>query len=66
MGYYNYHTILQQKIKETGIAKAIFFDEYHGISPALVIYLNDGSAYPVREHMFDVYINLINQDNNVK
>ncbi len=66
MGYYNYHTKLQQKIKEIGIAKAEFLDEYHGISPALLIYLNDGSTYPVREHMFDTYINLINESDNIK
>lgn len=59
MGYFNYHSNLQQKIKEIGIAKAQFMDEYHGISPALVLYLNDGSVYPIREHMFETYINLI-------
>ena len=60
MGYFNYHSKLQQKIKEIGVKKAEFCDEYHGISPALLIYLNDGSVYPVREHMFDTYVKLIN------
>ena len=61
MSYYNYHSKLQAKIKDVGVAKAEFQDEYHGISPVLLIHLNDGSVYPVREHMFDTYINLINK-----
>lgn len=60
MGYFNYHAKLQQKIKEIGICRAEFRDEYHGISPVMLIYLNDGSVYPIREHMFDTYINMIN------
>lgn len=60
MGYFNYHTQLQQKIKDIGILKAEFMDEYNGISPCLLIYLNDGSKYPIREHKFDTYIDLIN------
>ena len=61
MGYYNYHSKLQQKIKDIGVKKAEFRDEYNGISPVLLIFLNDESVYPVREHMFDTYIDLINK-----
>lgn len=50
---------MQKNIKEIGVEKFEFIDEYHGISPVLLIYLKNGKIMPVRENHFDEYIKLL-------
>ena len=59
MGYFSYHSKLQAKIKRGELIYFEFVDEYHGISPALVLYFCDGSVFPVRDYMFDDYVKLM-------
>lgn len=60
MAYYNYHAIIKRKIKQNKLIKAEFVNFYNKISPALLLYFNDGTIYPIREHRFNEYINIIN------
>ncbi|MBO5884264.1 MAG: hypothetical protein J6Q51_00540 [Clostridia bacterium] len=62
MGYFSYHNKIQSKIKKGELASFCFVDEYHGISPALVLYFKDGTTYPIREHKFDEYFKLLQID----
>ena len=59
MAYFSYHNKVQSKIKNGELKTFEFVDEYHGISPCLVLYFNDGKSYPIRDHMFDEYIKLL-------
>ena len=60
MGYYSYHNKIISKIKKGELIKFEFVDEYHGITPCLLLYFNDGKIFPVRDYMFDDYIKLLN------
>ena len=59
MNYFSYHAKLQSKIKRGELKYFEFVDEYHGISPALVLYFFDVSIFPVRDYMFEDYYKLL-------
>ena len=59
MAYYNYHAIIKRKILLNKLIKAEFVSAYKKIKPALDLYFNDGSIYPIREHKFNEYLPLI-------
>lgn len=59
MGYFSYHNKIQKKIKQGELVYFEFLDEYHNISPVLVLHFFDGTKYPVRDHMFDEYVKLL-------
>ena len=62
MGYFSYHNKIQTKIKKGELLSFEFLDEYHNISPVLVLYFKDGSSYPIRDHMFDEYFKILQID----
>ena len=54
--YFNYHAKLKRLI-ETG--KAIGYERlenYHGISPCILVYFKGERPMPIREHRFEEYI----------
>lgn len=54
--YFNYHAKLKNLI-QTGHAVGFErFVEYHGISPCILIYFDNGDKWPVREYRFDEYL----------
>ena len=57
--YYNYHGILQKKIRSGELKSYRIVDNYHGISPALLLIFQDGTIRPVREYCFHFYLELI-------
>lgn len=61
--YYNYHAIAKKLIAEDHTIGASFFDRYHHISPALVIYFDNHKPIPIREYMWDSYIPLLKERN---
>ena len=61
--YYNYHAIAKKLIAANHTLGASFFDRYHHISPALVIYFDNHKPIPIREYMWDDYIHLLNEKN---
>ncbi len=60
MGYFNYHAKAKNLIKQGHLTNFEFVEEYNKISPALVLYFEDGSKMPIREHRFAEYVLLIN------
>ncbi len=56
MSYYNYHGIIRKKILAGMLRKYEFVTEYHRIKPALLLYFEDETIYPIREHRFNEYL----------
>lgn len=63
--YFNYHGKAKKLIKEGHCTGFKMIDSYHGISPCLLLILDDDSVLPIRSHKFDEYRFLL-FENNVK
>ena len=59
MTYFNYHAKAQKLIKEGKLTHYKFCQEYHKISPALLLFFEGGLVMPIREHRFAEYLALI-------
>lgn len=59
MAYFNYHAKVKKLIKEGHLLAVQFFETYHNISPAMVLYFDNEKPIPIREHRFVEYVNLI-------
>ncbi|MBQ9151621.1 MAG: thermostable hemolysin delta-VPH [Clostridia bacterium] len=57
MEYFSYHAIVKRMIAEGKLTGYYFTDEYHGISPALVLLFNDTRrpVMVIREHRWETY-----------
>jgi len=64
--YYNYHGIIKKKIKENKLIKIEFVEKYKNIKNVMLLYFNDGTIYPIREHRFLEYSIFLNQINDIK
>lgn len=62
MSYFNYHGKVKKLIAENKLVSYELVDEYNGISPALVLYFKDSKPMPIREHMIDEYLALIEKN----
>ena len=71
MPYYNYHAIAKRLINENHLIAVTVFSEYKNIRPALVLYFHNHRPIPIRDYMWDEYldkirdkkIEIINEDN---
>ena len=61
--YYNYHGIIKKKIKENKLVNIEFKNQYKNIKNVMLLYFNDGTVYPIREHRFLEYSILLNKIN---
>lgn len=61
MPYFNYHATARRLLREGKLRDLRVVEEYHGISPALLLYFDDPDhpVMPIREHRFDAYFALI-------
>lgn len=61
MSYYNYHAHVKKLIKEGKLKKWIIVPNYKGISPALLLFFEDGKhpIMPIRKHRFEEYLEII-------
>lgn len=57
--YYNYHARAKSLIKNGSCIGATIFDKYNHIYPALVLYFENHKPIPIREYMWDDYIDLL-------
>ena len=57
--YFNYHARAKRLILEGKLCGYEFLDEYHGISPALVLYFIDAKPMPIRDYMWEKYLPMI-------
>ena len=63
MPYFNYHAIAKNLIKTGKLIRFEFVEEYHGISPALLLYFDDSKhpVMPIRKHRWQEYTLLISE-----
>ncbi len=61
MAYYNYHAMAKRLIKNGNCIASSIFETYHHISPALVLYFENHKPIPIREYMWNDYIELLSQ-----
>lgn len=59
MAYFNYHAKAKKLIMEGKLVSYSFYDEYHGIKPALVLFFEDEKPMPIRDYMWDEYLPIL-------
>ena len=57
--YFNYHAKIKNLILEGHASGYEFLEEYHKISPCLLIYFDCHPPMPIREHRFEEYLFLL-------
>ena len=65
MPYYNYHAIAKRLINENHLIAVTVFSEYKNIRPALVLYFDNHRPIPIRDYMWNEYLDNIN-DKKIK
>ena len=60
MSYFNYHSKIKKLINAGELVRFEIVDEYHSISPAMILYFKNHPPMPVREHHFDEYLKIMN------
>lgn len=63
MPYFNYHAKIKKLLRENKLIFYEIVDDYHGIKPALVLYFSSGEVYPIREHKFSEYLQILSELN---
>ena len=63
MTYFNYHAKAQSLIKTGHCIKAEIVERYNSIRPALILYFDNHIPMPIRQHKFDIYLELLNHYN---
>lgn len=59
MGYYNYHGLAKQLIREGHFTHFEIVDRWNAIAPALVLYFDNHIPMPIREEKWSEYLSLI-------
>lgn len=59
MRYFNYHAKALNLISEGHLLSATLVDKHRNISPALVLYFDNYAPMPIREYVWDKYIEQI-------
>ena len=59
--YFNYHAKVKRLIKEKKAIGYEFLENYHNISPCLLIYFKDERPMPIRDSHFDEYMKLLKE-----
>lgn len=59
MPYYNYHAIAKRLIENNHLIAVSVFPEYKNIRPAMVLYFDNHRPIPIREYMWDDYLDKI-------
>ncbi|MBP3431255.1 MAG: hypothetical protein J6K39_00095 [Clostridia bacterium] len=57
--YFNYHAKVQRLIKAGHATGFEMREEYHKISPCLLIFFDNHPPMPIRQHRFDEYFFLL-------
>lgn len=61
MTYYNYHAMVQKKISDGKLVSYKIVDKHNSISPAMLLYFNDGKVFPIRQHKWDEYFEIMSK-----
>lgn len=62
MGYYNYHAEIKKKIKQGELIGVTIVNEYHKISPCMLMVFVD-KVMPIREYRWVDYLDILNKLN---
>ena len=57
--YFNYHAKVRRLIEQEQATYFEILEEYHKISPCLLIYFKNSPPMPIRAHKFDEYLFLL-------
>lgn len=60
--YFNYHAKAKRLIADGKLVSWKFYDDWNGISPALVLFFKNEKPMPVREYRWDEYLTLIDKN----
>ena len=60
--YFNYHAKAKKLIKSGELLYYTIINNYNGISPALVLYFKNHKPMPIREHKFNEYLILLENE----
>lgn len=63
MTYFNYHAKAKNLLKSGTCFAVSIFENYHHISPAMVLYFTNNKPIPIREYMWNDYLPLIKEQN---
>ena len=61
MSYFNYHAKAKRLIAEGHLTGYEIVDDWHNISPALVLYFDNNRPMPIREYRWDEYFKILNK-----
>ena len=59
MGYFNYHAVAKNLIKQGHLVKTEYMAVWNEVSPALVLFFDNHLPMPIRKDKWDEYESLI-------
>ncbi len=59
--YFNYHAKVKKLIKDGRLVSFGFYENWNGISPALVLFFYDEKPMPIREYRWQEYLELFDE-----
>ena len=60
--YFNYHAKAKKLIKGGRLVSVGFYENWNGISPALVLFFDNEKPMPIREYRWDEYFALFDEN----
>ena len=62
---YPYHNKIKQRIKQNELVRYEYVEEYNSISPCLLLHFStEPLVRPIREHRFEEYEQILNNEDN--
>lgn len=59
--YFNYHAKAKKLINDGRLVSFGFYENWNGISPALVLFFDDKKPMPIREYRWQEYLELFDE-----
>lgn len=59
--YFNYHAKAKKLINDGRLVSFGFYENWNGISPALVLFFDDEKPMPIREYRWQEYLELFDK-----
>ena len=63
MGYYNYHAVAKNLIKNGHLIRTEYVGVWNDVSPALVLFFDNHPPMPIRKEKWEEYENIISENN---
>ncbi len=62
MGYYNYHAVAKNLIKNGHLIRTEYVGVWNDVSPALVLFFDNHPPMPIRKEKWEEYENIISEN----